>query len=59
MIRLTIRATDEAVPPVLLKLMRGRLARGFALSNEPSHAPSRREISEAFGNVLVGSEYDR
>lgn len=59
MIRLTIRATDETVPPVLLKLMRGRLARGFALNTDPTHAPTRREISEAFGNVLVGSEYDR
>ena len=28
MYRLTIRATDEAVPPILLKLMEDRLTRG-------------------------------
>ncbi len=56
MIRLTIRATDEAVPPVLLKLMHGRLARGFPTSGEVSRAPTKREISEAFGNVLVNAE---
>lgn len=28
--RLTIRATDESVPPVLLKVMQDKLARGVA-----------------------------
>lgn len=28
MYRITIRATDESVPPVLLKVMEGRLALG-------------------------------
>ena len=30
MYRLTIRATDESVPPVLLKLMEERLSQGGA-----------------------------
>jgi AP-2 complex subunit alpha len=29
MFRLTIRATDEAVPPVLIKLMEERLSQGI------------------------------
>jgi AP-2 complex subunit alpha len=56
MVRLTIRATDESVPPVLLKLMQHRLARGFATHSEPLRPPTKREISDAFSNVLVGSE---
>ena len=56
MVRLTIRATDESVPPVLLKLMQARLARGFQIHAEPPHPLTKREISDAFGNVLVGSE---
>lgn len=56
MVRLTIRATDETVPPVLLKLMHTRLARGFAIHGESLRPPTKREISDAFSNVLVGSE---
>ena len=53
MVRLTIRATDESVPPVLIKLMEERLAVGVSTQPEAFEAPTRREISDAFGNVLV------
>lgn len=53
MIRLTIRATDDSVPPVLIKLMEERLAVGISTEPEIYEPPSRREISDAFGNVLV------
>lgn len=53
MIRLTIRATDESVPPVLIKIMEERLQTGISTAPEVHEAPTRREISEAFGNVLV------
>lgn len=53
MIRLTVRATDESVPPVLLKLMVERLSAGNSTKAEKHAAPTPREISEAFGNVMV------
>lgn len=53
MIRLTIRATDESVPPVLIKLMEERLAVGMSKYPEVYEGPTRMEISDAFGNVLV------
>jgi AP-2 complex subunit alpha len=53
MIRLTIRATDESVPPVLIKLMEERLGVGISTQPEDFEPPTRREISDAFGNVLV------
>ncbi|RDL40804.1 uncharacterized protein BP5553_00783 [Venustampulla echinocandica] len=53
MIRLTIRATDESVPPVLIKLMEERLATGESTHLEPIQPPTRREMSDAFGNILV------
>jgi AP-2 complex subunit alpha len=53
MIRLTIRATDESVPPVLLKLMEERLSLGMSMTSIVGHPPTRAEISEAFGNVMV------
>jgi len=53
MIRLTIRATDESVPPVLIKLMEERLAVGMSTAIEDAGPSSMREISDAFGNVLV------
>lgn len=53
MIRLTIRATDESVPPVLIKLMEERLAFGISTRAEIQLPPTRREISDAFGNILV------
>ncbi|KKA26633.1 hypothetical protein TD95_002647 [Thielaviopsis punctulata] len=55
-VRLTIRATDESVPPILLKLMEERIAEGAstALESAGLHSgPTRREISDAFGNVMV------
>lgn len=53
MIRLTIRATDESVPPTLIKLMEDRLAVGISTQPEEYEGPTRREISDAFGNILV------
>ena len=53
MVRLTIRATDESVPPVLIKIMEERLAVGVSTKPDTVEPPTRREISDAFGNVLV------
>jgi AP-2 complex subunit alpha len=53
MVRLTIRATDETVPPVLLKLMEERLAAGMSTAVEQFQPPTRDEISDAFSNVMV------
>ncbi|KAL3426696.1 hypothetical protein PVAG01_00205 [Phlyctema vagabunda] len=53
MVRLTIRATDETVPPIIIKLMEERLAVGISTLPESFEPPTRREISDAFGNVLV------
>jgi AP-2 complex subunit alpha len=53
MLRLTLRATDESVPPVLIKMMEDRLAVGVSTQPEVIEAPTRREISDAFSNVLV------
>jgi AP-2 complex subunit alpha len=53
MIRLTVRATDESVPPVLLKLMVDKLSAGNSTMAEKHAAPTALEISEAFGNVMV------
>lgn len=51
MIRLTIRATDDSVPGLLLKLMQDRLAAGVIADRlEP---PTREEISDSFRNVMV------
>ncbi|KAH8600896.1 Adaptor protein-like protein complex AP-2 [Bisporella sp. PMI_857] len=53
MVRLTIRATDESVPAVLLKLMEDRLSVGVSAQPETFEPPTRREISDAFGNIMV------
>ncbi|KAI1657500.1 Adaptor protein complex AP-2 alpha subunit [Daldinia decipiens] len=53
MVRLTVRATDESVPPVLLKLMEERLSVGISTAPEFRDAPTRREISDTFANVMV------
>lgn len=53
MMRLTIRATDESVPPVLLKLMGDRLSVGVSTSPEIQEGPTKREISDAFSSVMV------
>ncbi|PMD26330.1 Adaptor protein-like protein complex AP-2 [Hyaloscypha hepaticicola] len=52
-IRLTIRATDDSVPPILIKLIEERLAVGVSTVPEPTEAPTYRDISDAFSNVLV------
>lgn len=54
MLRLTIRATDASVPPLLLTLMTDRLSTGTTpLPTTPRHDPSRNDISDAFANVMV------
>ena len=53
MFRLTIRATDESVPPVMIKAMEERLAIGNPTQESDPERPSRQEISDAFGSVLV------
>ncbi|CAI4211584.1 unnamed protein product [Parascedosporium putredinis] len=55
MVRLTIRATDDAVPSILLKLMEARIAAGFSTKAEARgpQMPTRSEISDAFKNVMV------
>ncbi|KAK8038850.1 hypothetical protein PG993_007261 [Apiospora rasikravindrae] len=53
MIRLTIRATDESVPPVMLKLMEERLATGVSIVPELHEGPTKQDISDMFSNVMV------
>lgn len=53
MIRLTIRATDESVPPVLLKLMEERISMGMSTTPESREGPSHKEISDTFGSIMV------
>jgi len=52
-VRLTIRATDESVPPVLIRLMEERLAAGVSTQPDVMAIPSLREMKDVFGNVLV------
>ena len=52
MIRLTVRATDDSVAPILCKLMQERLCTG--ISTKPAAVtPTEGEISDAFGSVMV------
>ncbi|ROV87548.1 hypothetical protein VSDG_09780 [Cytospora chrysosperma] len=53
MVRLTIRATDESVPSVLLKLMEERIAAGMSTVPEPNFGPTPRQISDSFSNIMV------
>ncbi|KAL2157794.1 hypothetical protein VTH06DRAFT_5062 [Thermothelomyces fergusii] len=54
MVRLTIRATDESLPPVLLKLMQERVSKGVSTVIQEKHVPPTvSEISDAFRNVMV------
>lgn len=53
MIRLTVRATDDSVPAVLLKYMQERLAAGISTAPERFEPPSREQISDSFRNVMV------
>lgn len=52
MIRLTIRATDDSVPAILLKPMQEQLSVGIPTGNS-LYPPSREEASDAFRNVMV------
>lgn len=53
MIRMTIRATDDSVPTIMLKLMQERLSQGISTVPEYREPPTRQEISDSFGNVMV------
>ncbi|KAM7183922.1 hypothetical protein V8F33_013294 [Rhypophila sp. PSN 637] len=55
MVRLTIRATEESLPPVLLKLMVGRLSVGMAIGNADDRLPppTVSDISDSFRNIMV------
>jgi len=53
MIRLTVRATDETVSPILVKLMEDRLSVGVSTAPEYIAPPTRSEISDTFANVMV------
>ncbi|KAI0154436.1 adaptin N terminal region-domain-containing protein [Xylariaceae sp. FL1272] len=55
MVRLTIRATDESVPAVLLKLMEERISAGVSTHPPLQEGPTRQDISDAFGNVMVSN----
>ncbi|TRX94730.1 hypothetical protein FHL15_004502 [Xylaria flabelliformis] len=48
MVRLTIRATDESVPAVLLKLMEQRISAGVSKVPMVQEGPTRQEITDAF-----------
>ncbi|KAK3901054.1 adaptin N terminal region-domain-containing protein [Staphylotrichum tortipilum] len=53
MVRLTIRATDDALPPVMLKMMQDRIAKGLSTAPERYVPPTVSEISDSFRNVMV------
>ncbi|KAK4042037.1 adaptin N terminal region-domain-containing protein [Parachaetomium inaequale] len=54
MVRLTIRATDDALPPLLLKMMQERIAKGVStVVQERYLPPTVSEISDSFRNVMV------
>lgn len=53
MVRLTIRATDESVPHVLLKLMVDKIGAGMSTLPDVQVAPTPSEISASFSNILV------
>ncbi|KAL9480663.1 hypothetical protein ACSS6W_005449 [Trichoderma asperelloides] len=53
MIRLTVRATDESVPRILVKLMQERLSVGVSILLDRPEPPTRQDISDAFGSVMV------
>jgi AP-2 complex subunit alpha len=53
MVRLTIRATDDLVPPILLRLMVARLAVGAPVAAPEKESLTRREVGEVFKNIMV------
>lgn len=50
---MTIRATDEGVPPVLVKSMEDRLSAGLSIEPERKEQLSREEILDSYGDILV------
>lgn len=56
MLRLTIRATDDTVPSVLIKLMEERLAAGMSTQPEQHERLTGNVISDTFSNVMVTAE---
>lgn len=50
---MTIRATEETVPPVLMKFMEERIAEGMSTAPEKFQPPTRKEISDTFRNIMV------
>jgi AP-2 complex subunit alpha len=55
MVRLTIRATEDTLPPLLLKMMQERIAKGLSTMQQERHVvpPSVSEISDSFRNIMV------
>jgi len=53
MVRLTIRATDDSLPPVLLKMMEERLTVGVFIRPEKYEPPTASDISDSFRNIMV------
>lgn len=53
MLRVTIRATDESVPQILLKLLQDNLSAGISTNQPLPSPPTHEDISNAFGSVMV------
>lgn len=53
MVRLTIRATNDSVPQVILKMMEERIAAGVSTLPETHFGPTPREISDTFSHIMV------
>jgi AP-2 complex subunit alpha len=53
MLRLTVRATEDTLPPLMLKMMVERLAMGVSVRPEQYEPPTASEISDTFRNVMV------
>lgn len=53
MVRLTIRATDESVPSVLLKLMEERIGAGMSTVPESNLGSTLRQMTDPFANIMV------
>lgn len=56
MIRLTLRATDDSVLGILVTIMEQRLAIGVSTTPELPKKLTKREIAEAFANVMATSK---
>ena len=56
MVRLTIRATDDSLPPLLLKMMQERIAKGlstFVRERYVPASPTVSDIADSFRNIMV------